>query len=490
MIAMRTLTGIQGALASRLSETGGSRVCGRRTLVGLAVALSCLELLHRFVSLAAGQAPLHHDKLGYWTLAQQMASGDWFLLEAPTAFRAPLYPAFLAVWQLLFGDRALVATVVSQHALGTLATLAVAAAAWLLTSRPAAFVTAQLLSMGALGAVQYANQVLSESLFAFAIAVHVLAIAWWHRAPSAARATLLGATLALTALIRPTTTHLWLIEAAVLLFAASREGARGPRRFAQPFAHVAACLLVLVPWLIRNEVAFGKPFLTAALGRCVWHCYFDERGAALPLPPGEPSRLLEGVPFRETFLVHGALTSLGLDEVESDRWMARVTARAVLAHPGAAIRTAARNWAAYWYSVEEAFPWYPRIHHSAWSTYLDQRPWQLPTQPLDGLFLFAYRYSRTLSAAWSVLSLAACLVLITHARLRPVGLILLGSLIYFATVSSVVILPLYRLRIPTLPIMVVALAAGGVLLAQASASRVWSRSRPRLAPASLGETAD
>ncbi|MCX8050381.1 MAG: hypothetical protein N3B17_00605, partial [Chlorobi bacterium] len=63
-----------------------------------------------------------------FAIAQHLAAGDGFSIydRGPTSIKGPLYPAFLALWLWLFGDRGgLVAAAVVQH-------LAMAAMPWIL----------------------------------------------------------------------------------------------------------------------------------------------------------------------------------------------------------------------------------------------------------------------------------------------------------------------------------------------------------------------
>ena len=437
----------------------------RQRFAMLLSALLAIDVLHRFVSLAGGQAPFVFDAHGYWSHGRQMAAGDWFLLGDSQAFRTPLYPAFLAACQLLFGSRALVAMAISQHVMGMATALLVGWAAWHVTRQRQAFLVVYLVSMVSLGAVQYANHALSETLFALTIALHIAALAWWHRSPGLAAAAALGATLALTALVRPTTTYLWVPELLVLAVWGGRGRERWWDRAGQPLTFAAVTLLVVLPWLCRNQVILGRPALSSDLGQCLWHSCFFERGAALPMPAGDSASRLRGVDFRREFAVYAALRNSGLSEREADRWMTEVSVRAITEHPFAFARKVVRSWLGHWYVVEEAYPWYEQRAGDE-APYLDQRPWNWPglTQPLAPLLRFAYRYSEVVGAIAGMLALAGALGLIAAKIHRPLGVCLLFALLYFSTVTAVVVVPLYRYRMVTFPFMTMAAVAGAFTL--------------------------
>ena len=73
--------------------------------------LVLLDVAHRVLSMSAGPSPLEKDALGYWLLGQQFAEGDWFLFNDASAFRTPLYPAYIGLFQALFDEWALTAAI-------------------------------------------------------------------------------------------------------------------------------------------------------------------------------------------------------------------------------------------------------------------------------------------------------------------------------------------------------------------------------------------
>jgi hypothetical protein len=89
----------------------------------------------------------------------------------------------------------------------------------------------------------------SESVFALLVTLSLLCALRLRAAPSAGRAAVLGAVIGLAALTR---------SEALLLVVLLPFAIAGWRR---GLISVAACLLILSPWLIRDQIAFGRPVL-------------------------------------------------------------------------------------------------------------------------------------------------------------------------------------------------------------------------------------
>ncbi len=96
---------------------------------------------------------------------------------------------------------------------------------------------------------------MSETLYGALIAATLLAAYRLLDRPGARRALLLGALVGLAALTRSEALLLLPLLALPVAFRAPR------RRLALGAAVVAACGIVIAPWAIRNDVAFGRPVL-------------------------------------------------------------------------------------------------------------------------------------------------------------------------------------------------------------------------------------
>jgi 4-amino-4-deoxy-L-arabinose transferase-like glycosyltransferase len=107
----------------------------------------------------------------------------------------------------------------------------------------------------------------SEGLAASLVVVALLLAYRLRDRPSLPAAAGLGAVIALAALTRPETILLIVILALPITFCL--RDARGARRLALAVACVAACALVLAPWLVRNLTTFDKPVLFSTNGDAV-----------------------------------------------------------------------------------------------------------------------------------------------------------------------------------------------------------------------------
>jgi hypothetical protein len=241
-------------------------------------------------------------------------------------------------------------------------------------------------------------------------------------------------------------------------------------------------LLVLGPWIVRNQMVYGEPFLARGVGIRLWAAVFSPAGAGLDLPPGEPSERLANCNWRHEWTAAGSLREQGLGELECDRWMNQVAVEAIRRQPGDYAASAGRNWFAYWFTVEEAIPWVSRSHAElAAEEFYGQRvlTWPALEELLRPLLRLSYRYSRILAGAASALGLAGAALMTWRGPNRLVAVFLLLTLLYLATVTAIVIVPLFRFRAIAEPLQITA-AVAGCYHALAALTRRWFAA-PRLA---------
>jgi hypothetical protein len=170
---------------------------------------------------------------------------------APTAFHPPLFPAILALASKLG-----LTSWGAHRAVGcALGAATVAVVGWIgrrLGGR-ALGLTAAGLAAVYLPLIANDSSLMSESLFGLTIAAVVLAALRLAEAPSGPRAAVLGVAIGLAALTRA--------EALLLLFLlvpfAARRAGRQPLRYG--LVAVAATVVVVAPWCIRNSLAFDRP---------------------------------------------------------------------------------------------------------------------------------------------------------------------------------------------------------------------------------------
>lgn len=218
--------------------------------------------------LATRDMPLVDDPIDYNRLGQSLADGRGFgdtALAAgggPTAFRPPLYPLFLGAVYAVTGD-SITAARLAQAVLGVLAVGLLGVIAWQLWGRRTALV---VLGVAAVYPpfVLVGNPLLTEAL-SLPLQLGAFAAVLEHRRTSEHRWrwALIGGALAGLAALTRNANAVMLLPLALLLV---RPGEwRRTRAWAAPAALVAAALVVMVPWAVRNQRAFDRaiPFGTS-----------------------------------------------------------------------------------------------------------------------------------------------------------------------------------------------------------------------------------
>src|SRR4051794_4079732 len=225
----------------------------RARLAAIVAGAVALRLL--YVLVLARHVPMAGDSQFFHAEANLVANGRGYIepfldaaygVHVPTAAHPPLYPTVLAAWSWLGGDG-----VLAQRSLGALFGAVTIVLVALIGRRVggervglAAAVVAALypLFVAADGAP------MSESLYGMLIAATLLTAIRLRDEPTAARAAALGALIGLAALTRSEALLLLLLIGLPLTW-------RKPR---PALALLAACIVVLTPWTIRNWSAFDR----------------------------------------------------------------------------------------------------------------------------------------------------------------------------------------------------------------------------------------
>ncbi|MCL6609610.1 MAG: hypothetical protein K6T74_16130 [Geminicoccaceae bacterium] len=291
-------------LSARLEEREG------RAALLLAAALAVLGAA---MLVWRGGTIAFPDEREYLHLARGLlATGSFGPDGSPSAYRLPLYPAFLALLLVLRDDPLLVQAV--QLGLWLATGLVLRAIA-----RERAGPLAGLLALGLWGAYPHAlflaTTLHPQALLAPALA---LSLALTLGRPSVARAAALGllgglASLLVAHALVPAVIHLGLL--------AGRLGGR--RALVALLAGGALLALPPVLWIARNERALGAPVLTTNSGINLL------LGNAPGVRPETGTRLELG-PYAEA--------TRGLSELEADRVFRRLALDWIRAHPEEAAR--------------------------------------------------------------------------------------------------------------------------------------------------------
>ena len=232
----------------------------RRLLLGIAtLALLGLAVRVWYALAVAGDAPLVGDGVEFHGLANVVADGRGFVTPivlpgqeaAATAHKPPLYPLALALVSAL-GGSGYAAHQIASAVMGTGTVLVLGLLGAQLAGRRAALLAAGLAAFYPAFVATDAS-LRSDSLYSLLIALALLAAYRAREQPSAARLAQLGVVIGLAALTRSEALLLLGLLAAPIVWRA------GGRRWARLGIVVAACGLVLAPWLIRCWIVFDQP---------------------------------------------------------------------------------------------------------------------------------------------------------------------------------------------------------------------------------------
>ncbi len=316
---------------------------GHRGFLAVLSVLVVLHLSKAAAFIAAGQGPLNGDSFVYWSLGERIVAGDWRLLDdPPEVTRTPGYLYFVAFFQATFGRRGLAAAIVTQHLL-LLGIVAVTAwTCWLLTGRHSAVALCLALSLACFSCFGVAVNLLSDTLLSFLLALGVALAAAWRQSPSRWKAAALGLALGAAVLTKPVAQFAGLIAVGWML-AGSRGGLIWRKRAADCALVIVTAVVLVAPWLVRNEIHFGKPFLTKVAGRSLWwSCFKDNprsRRADPPIPfaDGPATRtVLQTIKTsnpHDTWRTSKELVRLGYSEIAVDDLMLQAAKEAIRANP-------------------------------------------------------------------------------------------------------------------------------------------------------------
>jgi 4-amino-4-deoxy-L-arabinose transferase-like glycosyltransferase len=231
---------------------------GRLALLALlALALrTAATLYHRHY-------PVIGDALTFHLDAHWLASGQGFrqpFIDVPTAEHPPLFICLLALFELL-GASGFLGQKLLLGGVGT-ATVVLAGLLGRAVGGERAGLIAAVLAAGYPLLWVVDGSLMSETLYGALVVASLLAAYAWARAPGASRAAALGALIALATL---TSGEALLLVPLLGLGVIARESALpGRARLAQLGALVAAFVVVMAPWSIRNLATFEDPIAVSA----------------------------------------------------------------------------------------------------------------------------------------------------------------------------------------------------------------------------------
>ncbi len=256
-------------------EFVSSRLCVR-FLFGVPFLLLFALLIRGGVLLTPGA--LKTDPDSYRRLAENIVDhGTFGQDDASTAYRPPLYP--LALVPCVAMGQWENSAIAALHALLGVATVALVLllGRWWGLSRGGSTLAALLVACDPILLAQSA-QVMTETLATFLAVAGLVVLTWSDRRPTMWRTLIVGVVLTLGSLCRPT---MLLFMAAIAVvwtwriveYKYNEENSRGPtarggvcNNLCRLFAFVFGILVVLSPWIIRNQIQFGRPIVATTHG--------------------------------------------------------------------------------------------------------------------------------------------------------------------------------------------------------------------------------
>lgn len=313
--------------AERDARAAVSWLDPRRLLV-VALVLWGLSRLAFLIAYAGGRVT-RDAAVYYIPVAKNLAQDLFFSVDGhvPTAYTAPLYPAFLAIVQRPFGFDHFWPIQLVQLALDAGTTVLLYRLARRLFRHPLAPPAVVLLYAAYLPAARSVASVLTETLFVFLMVLSIfLADRGLRRRDRAAepanpsRWLTFGVVLGVAGLVRPVILTwlptLWLLT----LLPAFRTRANASGLLITTIA-VAA---LTVPWIVRNDLRLGAPHMASQAPSILYRGAMGD-GLSTPLPPDVERRAATaGEAEKAAFLRREALQVIADDPLH---WLSLVPSR-------------------------------------------------------------------------------------------------------------------------------------------------------------------
>jgi len=230
------------------------------------VILFIIAFLLRLLIALTIQTPIISDDSDYHEIGKAVAEGRGFSnLDHLTAIRTPGYPIFLSICYRLCGP-SIIAVRCFQAFIDTITCLLLFLIGRSLFNERIAFIAFGTLAIFPLHLV-YIPRLLSEILFTMFLLLYIwLMIRKWEKYHMLLQIFLGGITLGIATLVRPTAGILlcvgfWFIWNQYI---PRKEKALNTAVF------IAAFTIILLPWLMRNQIVFGHFALTSTTGTNLW----------------------------------------------------------------------------------------------------------------------------------------------------------------------------------------------------------------------------
>ena len=194
----------------------------------------------------------------------------------------------------------------------------------------------------------------------------------------------------------------------------------------------------------------GKPVLATASGRSLWLSAFKENCGNLPLPVNGKTRELKAklnekqIDYGDTWAVYGTLRAEGSSEQAADGWMKKTSVEAIRSNPVPFARSVLERLGQFWTVTQ--------IQDRGQLRY-KQAPRSIKEH---AKVIYRWLSIRVLPIVYAALALLATggFVLYGWKRSLPIGLFCLGTMFYFALVSSIGAQPSYRYHMILEPLLI------------------------------------
>lgn len=216
------------------------------------------ENSHRLIS---------HDSISYEKMADNIISGDIFTLTPSpktSIYRTPTYPLLLAIVFGLFGKKYFLVILI-QIILGVCSCFFVYKIGSCLFNEKIGILSGYLMAVEYLS-IAYCMTILTETLFIFIL---LLAMVFWIRfleSKSIKNLSLSGVIMGMGALCKPMMLYFPVPLFTVYIFNGFRSQEKFNKRLKNTFIGILFFLLPITPWLARNAVIWGTPYLTTVKG--------------------------------------------------------------------------------------------------------------------------------------------------------------------------------------------------------------------------------
>jgi 4-amino-4-deoxy-L-arabinose transferase-like glycosyltransferase len=266
----------------------------------------------------------------FFDLAQNVASGKGISVDgvSPTAFRVPLYPAFLAA--VTFGHREFLTILISESLIGAATVWCTALIARQMFGDAAAVIAGSLAAFYPYYVVH--DTALQEtSLYTFLTVLSVLLLMRVRRNGSRSRAACAGLTLGAAVLTRANLAPFAVLAPLWLIVPPGSNAVLWQRGFWPCLFCAGAMALTVSPWLARSYWVTGSPTLSTESGYSLWEANNPYTFSHYPIESIDVSRdVASGALSPED---RAEIEALGPNEAAVDQWFLRKGLDYMREHP-------------------------------------------------------------------------------------------------------------------------------------------------------------